>query len=313
MYTSEASLARVPLLADLGPDELGRLAEHTRRETWASGATVVEFGTPGRSLYIVLEGELQAVYPSVNGDFELARLGPGDFFGEMALLNEKPPSASVRTLSTVEALVLDKEDFRRVVSQTTGMALKLLTSLSTRIRNTHRQIGSLSDQAVWDPLTGLLNQRAFHERLDEELGRHRRYDISFSLVLLDVDRLGAINERLGRGTGDQVLAWVGRVIQEHTRSADTAFRIGGEEFAVLCAATDPEQARRAADRLVSVVGEATPPGGGGLRVTLSAGYASCPVHATELMDLFEVADAALLRAKAAGRNRVAGPEEAPGG
>lgn len=308
MRTPEESLAQVPLFEGLGDDALHRLGERTHKVTFGSGETVVEIGTPGRSLFIVLDGEAQVVYPSANGDFELARLGPGDFFGEMALLNDRPRSATVRTLSPMEALVLDKEDFHRVVSDTTGMALRLLSSLSMRIRNADEMISSLSDQAVRDPLTGLLNRRAFNERLHEEVDRHRRYDTSFSLLLLDVDHFKGINDSLGHGTGDRVLSWVGRVLQEHTRAADAPFRIGGEEFAVLCPATEPARARHAAERLVSVLAEATPPVEQMLTVTMSAGYASCPEHAGNLVDLFDVADAALLRAKEAGRNQVSDPE-----
>lgn len=307
MDTLEESLARVPLLEDLDEDELRRLAERTHKVAFASGETVVEIGTPGRSLFIVLDGEAQVVYPSDNGDFELARLGPGDFFGEMALLNDRPRSATVRTLSSMEALVLDKEDFRRVVSESTGMALRLLSTLSTRIRNADEIIISLSDQAVQDPLTGLLNRRAFHERLTEELDRHRRYGATFSLLLLDVDHFMAITDNLGHGTGDQVLTWVGRVLREHTRAADAPFRIGAQEFAILCPTTEPSRARKAALRLVSVLTEATPPVERPLRITLSAGYASCPEHASLLADLFDLADTALLRAKEAGRNQVADP------
>lgn len=313
MPTPAESLARVPLLSELGPDELECLAARTRMQTFPSDETVVEMGDPGQSLYIVLDGEVKVVYPSTSGDFELARLGPGDFFGEMALLNEKPRSATVRTLTPVRTLVLEKEDFRHVVSEMAGLALHLLSALSMRIRNADEQISSLSDQAVRDALTGLLNRRAFHERLNEEVDRHQRYGTMFSLILLDVDHFKSINDSLGHSIGDKVLSWVGRMLQEHTRAVDAPFRIGGEEFAVLCPATEPERARDAAERLLAVMGEEGPPVDMALRVTMSAGYATCPEHAVKLMDVFDVADAALLRAKAAGRNRVADPRGRFGG
>ena len=157
-------LSRVPLLQDLGRAELEKLASRTRREHFHSGADIVEIGAPGRSLYLVTDGLVQVVYPSPLVDFELARLGVGDFFGEMALLNDKPRSATVRALTPVDLIALDKEDFRRVVGDTPGLALQLLAALSMRIRNADEQISTLSDQAVRDPLTGLLNRRAFQER-----------------------------------------------------------------------------------------------------------------------------------------------------
>jgi diguanylate cyclase (GGDEF)-like protein len=301
-------LARVPLLQELPAEELERLAARTRWARFAAGTPIVEIGAPGRSLYLVTEGQVRVVYPSPNADFELARLGPGDFFGEMALLNDKPRSATVRADTAVETLVLDKEDFRRVVSETPGMALEILAALSVRIRNADEQISSLSDQAVRDPLTGLLNRRAFHERLSEEVDRSRRYGVTFSLLVIDLDFFKNINDTLGHQVGDDVLAWVGRVLMEHTRAADAPFRIGGEEFAVLCPSSDRAMARYAARRLVEVVAEAKPPVATVAQVTMSAGYASCPIDGTTFEELYGAADAALLRAKTAGRNRVEGPD-----
>ena len=300
-------LARVPLLRDLEQEDLDLLAATTRQQRVPSGDTIVEIGDPGRSLYLLVEGQVQVVCPSRSADFELARLGPGDFFGEMALLNDKPRSATVRALTPVRLLVLDKADFRRVASDTPGLALSLLATLSGRIRSADEHISSLSDRAVHDVLTGLLNQRAFHERITEEVDRARRYDTSFSLVILDLDHFQQINDTLGHGVGDQVLSWVGRILLEHTRAADVPFRIGGEAFAVLCPSTGPAMARNAAERLVSVVSEAVPPIEMGLRVTMSAGYASCPLHGRTFEDLYFMADQALLRAKELGRDQVVGP------
>jgi diguanylate cyclase (GGDEF)-like protein len=301
-------LATVPLFRDLAAEELDLLAAKTHKVAYPSGETIVEIGDPGRSLYLLTEGEVQVVYPSRNSDFELARLGPGDFFGEMALLNEKPRSATVRALTPVSLLMLDKSDFRRVVSDTPRVALTLLSALSGRIRSADEHISSLSEQAVHDALTGLLNRRAFHERLTEEVDRARRYGATFSLLVLDLDHFKEINDTLGHGVGDQVLAWVGRILLEHTRAADVPFRIGGEEFAVLCPTTDADMARLAAERLVSVVAEAVPPTEQKVSVTVSAGYAACPDHGSTFEEIFFRADQALLKAKDAGRNQVVDPE-----
>jgi diguanylate cyclase (GGDEF)-like protein len=159
-----------------------------------------------------------------------------------------------------------------------------------------------------DTLTGLLNRRAFHERLAQEIDRVRRYGSTFALLLLDVDGLKSINETLGHDSGDRVLTWIGRVLDEHTRAADSAFRVGGEEFAVLCPSTGADVARRVAERLVEVVAEAHPPVGREVRVTVSAGYTTCPAQGNSVEDLYYLADRALLRAKEKGRNRVEDPD-----
>jgi diguanylate cyclase (GGDEF)-like protein len=217
----------------------------------------------------------------------------------------------VRTVERVEALLLDKDDFRRIIRESPDVALPLMEAMSIRIRNADEHISGLSDKAVRDPLTGLLNRRAFGERMVEELDRVRRYGETFSLLLVDLDNFKSINDSLGHDTGDEVLAWIGRLLTELTRAADVPFRIGGEEFAVLCPATPSGVAHTVARRLVGVVSEAHPPIDQELRVTISAGFSACPEHGDSQEDIYYVADQALLRAKDGGRNQVCAPESGP--
>jgi len=269
----------------------------------------VQIGDPGHALFVVVAGEVDVIYPARSSEFRLARLGPGECFGEMAILNDMPRSATVRTTGVVEVLQLERQDFEQVVRETPTIAMALLDVLSRRIRNADDQLGGLSEQAMRDSLTGLLNRRAFQERLNEEADRTRRYGDPFSLVLIDLDKFKNINDTLGHDAGDAVLSWVGRVLVEHTRQADSAYRVGGEEFAILCPSSEGEVARAAAERLVSVIAQATPPLDVDLQVTMSAGYASCPTEGRTPDNIFQAADRALLRAKADGRNRVCGPDE----
>ena len=308
MSSTIEMLAGVPLFQGLDTETLERLAKATRVQAFSAGEDIVQMGEPGRSLYLVTEGSVQVLYPAGSSDFELARLGPGDFFGEMALLNDKPRSATVRAVGPVEALVLDKTDFRDLILAAPAAGLQVLEALSVRIRNADEQISGLSDKAVRDPLTGMLNRRAFNERMVEETDRTRRYGDPFSLILIDLDRFKSINDTFGHDTGDQVLTWIGRILTEHTRSADTPFRVGGEEFAVLAPSTPAQVARSVAKRLVAVVGEAKPPIEHELNVTMSAAYSTCPDHGDRLETLYHAADQALYRAKAEGRNRVCDPE-----
>jgi diguanylate cyclase (GGDEF)-like protein len=297
-------LARVPLFHELESPELERVATKTQRESYVAGQDIVRIGEAGHSLYVVVEGRVTVLFPSRSTDVELARLGPGEFFGEMAILNEKPRSATVRAMTDVRVLVLDMDDFTRVLEDTPAMALKLLSALSVRIRNTDEQVSGLTERALRDDLTGLLNRRSFHDRLAEECDRARRYGDAFGLVILDLDHFERINDTFGHDVGDVVLGWVGRLLGEHTRSADIPFRIGGEEFAVLCPEIGIDEAGIAARRLVEVVAEARPPTSFPINVTMSAGYAAWPVHGKRADQIFEAADRALLKAKAEGRNRV---------
>lgn len=305
---SRAELIRkVTLLKGLSSAKLESIGEVAREEVFPPDTDVVEIGDPGDSLFMILDGAVSVLYPARSQDFELARLGPGSFFGEMALLNEKPRSATVRTVTEARVLVLEKEQFRGILRDSPEVAIELLEELSLRIRNADEQISMLSDKAMQDTLTGLLNRRAFHERLQEETDRNRRYGDEFALILIDVDRFKTVNDTFGHDVGDEILGWIGRMLTEHTRAADAPFRVGGEEFAILAPATGGEIAGSVADRLVRVIQEARPPVDFDLTVTVSAGYSACPAHGSQPPRLFNLADQALLRAKAEGRNRVCDP------
>ncbi|HEX2232421.1 MAG TPA: diguanylate cyclase [Thermoleophilaceae bacterium] len=162
-------------------------------------------------------------------------------------------------------------------------------------------------QAVTDELTGLWNVRQFHEVLDHEVERARRFEGSLGLAMLDIDDFKAVNDTYGHQQGDQMLAAVARVLRELSRDIDTPARYGGEEMAVVLPGTDAEGAAQLAERMREAVEElrvARVDGAGQLKITASFGVASIPVSAVDKDSLIAAADAALYRAKRAGKNRV---------
>ncbi len=150
--------------------------------------------------------------------------------------------------------------------------------------------------AKTDPLTGLGNHRAFHERLGQEIERYPATSVT-SLCLIDVDEFKRVNDRLGHQVGDLLLAAVARVMPE----VGEAYRIGGDEFAIMI--TGPsETSIRALTRLRERVAALEVPGVD--VVTLSIGVATFGEHAKTADDLFNAADTALYQAKRHGKNRV---------
>ena len=286
-------LSRVPLFAELDIEDLHRVAAKTRTDSFTAGGLVFEIGEPGRSLFIISEGEVQLIHPGRDSTHVLARLGPGDFFGEMALLSDTPRSATARAIERVEALVLDKGDFRQLLMDRPEVSFKLLEAQSSRIRNADAQIGGLTSRAVTDPLTGLPNRRAFQGRLLEETDRVRRYGGSFSVILIDPDEFVAINEDLGHPTGDLVLTWIGRILSEHTRASDLPFRFGRDKFTVLCPLTDSAVVRAVAERLAAIIGEARPPIDDEVRMTVSYSCVTCPDDGEDPDSLYHAARQAL--------------------
>jgi two-component system cell cycle response regulator len=174
----------------------------------------------------------------------------------------------------------------------------------------HADRARLEMLAHTDPLTQTYNRRALMDRLTEEMERARRYGLQLSVLMVDLDHFKAINDSYGHVVGDEVLRGVSATLQREARAVDVVARYGGEEFVVVLPETGTEGAMAVAERIRSRVAAVPPmPGGeyGWLRVTVSIGVASVPESgANTPEELIGVADQALYRAKAEGRNRVCG-------
>jgi len=165
---------------------------------------------------------------------------------------------------------------------------------------------SLEQAATRDPLTGLLNHRALHEELLGRISQAERSGKPLGMLMIDVDRFRNFNEEEGHAAGDQVLRQVADAIRSVLRPYDVVGRYGGEEFAVLLPDADPARCASIAERVrqaVALVRHATSTGRP-RGVTVSIGCASIPHNGDDAAMLLRAADAALYRAKRAGRNRV---------
>jgi diguanylate cyclase (GGDEF)-like protein len=179
-----------------------------------------------------------------------------------------------------------------------------LAAANARLEEALAQVTRL---ARTDELTGLWNRRYFFEMAQREVERARRYRLPLAVLMLDLDHFKAFNDRFGHRAGDELLARVGRGIQEAVRSIDVCARYGGEEFIVLLPQTDLARAVSAGQRLVEMaralpVGDLT--GDRMERMTLSAGLATAQGPDARLEAVIAAADRALYRAKAEGRDRL---------
>ena len=163
-----------------------------------------------------------------------------------------------------------------------------------------READALRGLARTDPLTGLLNRRAFTDRLHGEVARATRYGKPLSLLLLDLDGLKRLNDRAGHHVGDAALLALARSLRGGSRSADLGARWGGDEFVVLAPETRRAEALELAERIRASVASSNPAG-----ITVSIGVATAePLEATAAAALEAEADAAVYEAKRQGGNRV---------
>jgi diguanylate cyclase (GGDEF)-like protein len=154
-----------------------------------------------------------------------------------------------------------------------------------------------------DPLTGLLNHREFHETVERELERGRRHGGAMGVALFDLDGFKLVNDGAGHAEGDRVLRAVAAVLADTCRVSDMAFRIGGDEFALLL----PETGRADTEAVVERVREAV--AGVDARVSASVGIATWPEDGGSKDVLLAHADAVLYAMKNAERRRVTGTRE----
>ncbi|MEK7705131.1 MAG: GGDEF domain-containing protein [Myxococcota bacterium] len=159
--------------------------------------------------------------------------------------------------------------------------------------------------AITDELTQVANRRYFFEELRRESARTQRYGGDFSLVLLDVDDFKKINDVHGHLVGDEVLCALTRMCKQQCRDSDTFARFGGEEFVFILPHTAIEGAVLVAERVRQCVASTSVMAGGSIiRVTASVGVAAFDPGATDVQEVVARADAALYRAKHAGKDRV---------
>jgi diguanylate cyclase (GGDEF)-like protein len=168
----------------------------------------------------------------------------------------------------------------------------------SQLRRTQAQLELL---ATHDPLTTVLNARAFASQLAQELGRNRRYGRPLALIYLDLDDFKKVNDAHGHATGDAVLRLVADAMRSAVRQADVVGRLGGDEFGVLMPETDGSVAHSVANRLaagIRTVFRGTP------SVTASIGVVAVSGTEAGSDDLLRKADQAMYEAKRAGKDRV---------
>jgi diguanylate cyclase (GGDEF)-like protein len=176
------------------------------------------------------------------------------------------------------------------VESSVGAALVQLCSVALRLDVARHD-------SLHDPLTGLLNRRAFDEILDASCAQAERYGWTFALVLLDLDGFKNVNDRLGHAAGDATLQAVGNELRHRLRVGDAAARLGGDEFALVLPNVRTTDMGELVGRIEDAIEAAVPDA----KVTLSAGFAVAPEGGTKPDELYRRADRLLYQSKGSRR------------
>jgi diguanylate cyclase (GGDEF)-like protein len=282
------------------------------RETLeGEGQSVAEASTGAEALELLARRRpklvlLDVMMPSMDGYAVVERIRrlPGPFVPILLVTAIDDPAARARGIEVGADDVLVKP-IHAFELKLRVRAMLRIQQLAAELHLANRRLRQL---ARTDELTGLRNRRGLKLALARELRRAQRYGGALSLIAFDVDHFKQVNDRWGHAVGDRVLEEVARVLEGGSRRVDVVGRSGGEEFMVVAPETPLTIAVAVAERLREQVARvAVAAGSEQARVTVSGGVASyLPGSTAE--SLLAAADAALYRAKAAGRDRVeAGP------
>ena len=305
------TLARSRLFADVPREKIRERLKPSGEITLRPGAVLLELGQRNANSYLLVSGRL-AIHLDADNKIPVAYVEPGECVGEISILDEEAASASVVAVDPSHLLMTNPDHLWELMRGEHAIALNLMHIFTDRIRRNNAAIlDNLKQQAqlraisTIDPLTGLHNRRWMNEMFLRQIDRSARSGEALSLAVIDIDHFKSVNDRHGHLAGDQVLAQIARMMQNHFRPSDLLARYGGEEFCVLLPAADVGAASAALDRLRASI-ERTPiplSEGEPLPVTVSSGVAQWR-EGWSLDDIVRSADQALYRAKNEGRNRV---------
>jgi diguanylate cyclase (GGDEF)-like protein len=274
----------------------------------------VEDGLRAR-LYIVLSGTLEVAPDahSGNDDGNLTRVLPGESVGEQAVLDDAVNLAAMTALEDCTLLVIEPELVWQLIDRSNGLARNLLRLLSFRVRAANVQLkrrqklGEFYRQlSLNDGLTGLYNRAWLNDMLPKLAARACQDGSPLSVIMIDLDHFKRFNDTHGHLAGDAALSAAAGVIRDSLRPSDFAVRYGGEELMAVLPDTHRALAELVAERLAERLRSALVFADMRLplpHITGSFGVASLGAGCDELA-LVAAADAALYRAKQAGRDCV---------
>ena len=294
------------------PDDIRELLPRCERRDLASGEVLLSPGDSNEHVFIVLSGSVDVHVGSPDTP-ALTTMDAGDCVGEMSIIEDRDPSAYVIGAEDTHLLVIHCSVLWAMVDASHEFAKNLLVVLSERVRSHNRVIASnfgklrkFEHHATTDALTSLANRHAMETAFPELIKLCTSKEKPVCLMMIDVDNFKQFNDMLGHVAGDRALSIVSKILRRQFRPRDLLARYGGDEFAVLLPDVKLAEAMAIGERVRRAISGETGDSDDSLiqiPVKISMGVAQlCPNG--DLDTLIRDADAALYRAKRAGRDRV---------
>jgi diguanylate cyclase (GGDEF)-like protein len=319
VHLEPSEAQRIRLFRDVDLQAVWHLLETCPVRHLSPGQTLISAGDIHRDVHILIDGRL-GIRLGTSEEI-VASVEPGNSVGELAVIDQKPRSATVIASEPSRTLEVPEDVFWALLRRSHALALNMLGTVCERLRGSNLTLSEskrLQDlyerQASLDALTGIGNRRWLDDVLGRQMRRNAWKKEALSVLMLDIDHFKRTNDDHGHAAGDFVLFAVAQVLKGRLRPTDLCARYGGEEFTVVLPATPLDGALCAAERVRRAVAETdlvTPEGKVLPHVTVSLGAAEMG-HEESPEELLARADAALYRAKHEGRDCVCAAERASG-
>lgn len=316
-------LKNVSMFSSLKISEIHQFAQRLEPVRYKKNSVVFREKQDGNELYIIKAGAISVRIHIQDGtEREIAVLKSGEFFGEMAIFDNEPRSATCIAAEDCELLRLHKDDFFSMMKMSPLPAIKAMKSMLNKTTDRLNASGQVITQmvkwgedaslrAVTDKLTGVYNRRYLESELDNRFALAQKNSTSLVLVMADMDYFREVNEGYSHEVGDRYIVEVAKVFTNTFRKTDIVSRYGGDEFTILLPDTDLETALEVNEQVrqnVEKLDFLKKLEGPDLHISVSLGLSCFPATCRTAAELKEQADKALYAAKHNGRNRV---EQAP--
>lgn len=305
-------LQGLELFRGVSPDDVQDLLQNCDRRDLGEGEMLLSPGEKNEHVFIVLSGSLN-VHVGAPDAPVLCTMDVGACVGEMSIIEDRDPSAYVIGGEPTHLLLIHQSVLWDMVNASHEFAKNLLIVLSERVRShnhviadSYGELRKFERHATTDALTGLSNRHTMEELFEREINRCEKDDHPISLIMIDIDNFKVFNDHFGHVAGDRALSAVATILKHQFRPRDVLVRFGGDEFAILLPEVDEDMALTIADRVRQIVSGDTGDGSDSLiqiPIKISMGVAEHN-NGDNLSLLIRAADAALYRAKHAGRNAV---------